>query len=232
MKKYNSEKIKVVSLGGSLINPEKINVSFLKKFRELIFGLTGQFKFLIVAGGGKPARDYQEALRQLGIQKQALLDWLGISATCLNAKLLQILLMPESSEKILTKLNQKIDFGKKKIIVGAGTKPGWSTDFDSFYWAKRLKVKTVVNATNIDFVYNKPPDSPGAKALSKLSWQEYLKIIGSQWRAGANLPLDPIAARFAKRNKMKAFVLRGSSFGELKKAILDQSFRGTVLYFQ
>ena len=226
---FQGLEIKVISLGGSLVNPGKINFGFLKKFRKLIFDLTEQFKFLIVAGGGEPARNYQEALRELGIQDQQLLDWVGISATHLNAKLVQLAFGPKSSEKILTKLKQKIDFNQKDILIGAGVRPGWSTDFDSFYWARRLGANQVVNATNVDYVYDRPPREAGARPLKKLTWQEYLKIIDSQWKAGAKLPLDPVAARFARRYKMKGLVVKGSNLSELKKAILGQPFKGTIL---
>lgn len=222
-------KIKVISLGGSLVNPDEIDIRFLKKFQKFILELIKEFYFLIVVGGGELARQYQKGLRKLGKKDQITLDWIGIEATKLNAKLVQLIFRSKSSDQILTKLNQKIDFQGKRIIVGAGTEPGWSTDYDAFWWANSLGIKTIINATNIDYVYDRPPEKLGAKPLEKISWEDYLKIIGKKWQAGKNFPIDPVAAQFAKKHKMKAFLVEGNNFPELKKAISNQPFKGTIL---
>ena len=223
------KEIRVLSLGGSLINSGKININFLRKFRQFIFPLTRKFRFLIVVGGGEIAREYQSSLRNFGLKNQELLDWIGIFATHLNAKLVQIILEPKSKKEILTKLNQKINFQKKEILIGAGTRPGWSTDYDSLWWAKKVGEKTIINATNIDFVYDRPPEKRGAQPLTRLTWEEYFKIVNLQWKAGANFPFDPVASSFAQKNKMKVFIVKGDDFQELKKAIFERAFRGSII---
>ena len=58
-----------MSLGGSVIAPDKIDVSFLKNFKKIINKYTGKgYKFAIICGGGKIARDYQKAASQIAKQ--------------------------------------------------------------------------------------------------------------------------------------------------------------------
>ena len=60
------KEIFIISLGGSLVAPEKVDVSFLKEFRDLILGHISEKRFVICVGGGKTARNYQGAMRELG----------------------------------------------------------------------------------------------------------------------------------------------------------------------
>jgi len=46
----------VLSLGGSLIIPDNININYLKKFKKTILKNTKRYKFIIVCGGGNIAR--------------------------------------------------------------------------------------------------------------------------------------------------------------------------------
>ena len=66
----------IIALGGSVIIPDKINADFLKKFRKLILKLLKQGqKFVIVAGGGKTARLYQNAASKVIKITYEDLDW-------------------------------------------------------------------------------------------------------------------------------------------------------------
>ena len=47
------------------------------------------FKFIIICGGGKLARDMQQAASKLADIDNEALDWLGIYATRLNAQLIK-----------------------------------------------------------------------------------------------------------------------------------------------
>ncbi|HEX7456728.1 MAG TPA: UMP kinase, partial [Candidatus Nanoarchaeia archaeon] len=76
----------VISLGGSLIVPNGgIDHKFLKRFCQLILRFVDEgSKFLIVAGGGKTCRHYQEAARRIVSLDDEDVDWLGIHTTRLN----------------------------------------------------------------------------------------------------------------------------------------------------
>ena len=58
------KKVIVISLGGSLIIPNQINYPFLKDFRKILENNKKKYKFVVVCGGGKTARNYMAGLEQ------------------------------------------------------------------------------------------------------------------------------------------------------------------------
>ena len=76
----------ILSLGGSLICPDEIDFNFLKKFRHVIKKFINKgYKFVIICGGGKLARTFQEIASKASKLSDKELDWLGIHATKINA---------------------------------------------------------------------------------------------------------------------------------------------------
>src|SRR3989338_11458877 len=78
------KKIVVISLGGSLIVPEKMDVKFLQKFKSILQKNYKKHKFVIICGGGTIARRYISALKKEGKSKKELAN-AGIKATRMNA---------------------------------------------------------------------------------------------------------------------------------------------------
>ena len=79
------KEVVVLSLGGSLIIPNDVNIKFLKKFKKTILKNTRKYKFIIACGGGSIARKYISALRKEGLSHK-LQSYSGISATRMNAR--------------------------------------------------------------------------------------------------------------------------------------------------
>lgn len=202
----------IVSLGGSLINPGKIDIKFLKDFKKLILEFAGKDnKFIFITGGGSLARDYQKAARQIGRPSDEDLDWIGIAATKINAELL------------------KAVFGKKAKVFG-GWKPGRSTDYQSVKIAQKHGIKTVLNLSNIDYVYSADPKkNKRAKKFESMTWPAFLKRFGVKWTPGANLPFDPVAAQFARKHRIKVVVINGRNIKNLKNFLFGKPFKGTVI---
>ena len=88
---------KILSVGGSIIVPDKPDVDFLTSFVKMCTAWLDEDKsrrLILVAGGGAPARVYQNAYGQVaeatGLSAQAdAADWIGIMATRINAQLLK-----------------------------------------------------------------------------------------------------------------------------------------------
>lgn len=88
---------KVLSVGGSIIVPEKPDTEFLSKFVKMTTEWLDEDKsrrLILVAGGGAPARVYQNAYKEVGgatgLNSEAnAADWIGIMATRINAQLLK-----------------------------------------------------------------------------------------------------------------------------------------------
>ena len=219
----------VLSLGGSLIVPDKIDADFLKNFKKTIGNyIRKDNKFVIYCGGGSVARKYQEAASRIAKMNTEDLDWLGIHATRLNAHLLKTLFKNDAEEIIVKDPTKNIKLSKK-ILIAAGWKPGWSTDYDAVLLAKNLGVNTIINMSNIDYIYDKDPKRfKDAKKIEKISWNDYRKISGSKWKAGLNLPFDPVAAKEAQKSKIKAIVI-GKNLKNFENLLNNKKFNGTII---
>src|SRR3989344_4747042 len=161
----------VFSVGGSIINQNKINLEFLREFKDFCFDIiNNKEKIAIITGGGSVAREYQKAAREFNIDNN-ILDKLGIKATKINAELLLSILGDLAYNTVLETPNDDID-ENKQILIFSGWKPGWSTDYVSVRVSERFNAKRIFNLTNISKVYNKEKQN-----VDKLTWNEYLGII-------------------------------------------------------
>jgi len=216
----------VISLGGSIIMPGKIQVAFLKKFKEFILKfLKDGGRFIIVAGGGKICREYQTAAGQISQLTDEDKDWLGIHATRLNAHLLRTIFKKEAYPVVLDSPNKPIDGEKYHLFIASGWRPGWSTDYDAVLLAERFRADKVINASNITHVYDE-----NKKSIEKINWQNYRKLINSRWKPGMNVPFDPIAARAAQKFKMEVIVAKGTNLKNLANIIEGKPFQGTTIH--
>lgn len=222
-------KTSIISLGGSLIVPDNIDVDFLSGFKSVIARrIKKGGKFVIICGGGKTARKYQEAASKISDIMAEDLDWLGIMATRLNAHLVKAAFGSYAGEMIAHDPTKKISF-KKHITIAAGWKPGWSTDYDAVLLAKQLKAGQVVNMSNIDYVYDRDPRKfSDAKPIESISWKDFRKMIGGKWTAGLNAPFDPIAAKEAEKLGLKAAII-GKDLENLESCIKGKEFKGTII---
>ncbi|MBW2966238.1 UMP kinase [Candidatus Woesearchaeota archaeon] len=217
----------VLSLGGSVVVPDDIDVKFLKGFRRLIKNYLKKFKFILIVGGGCTCRLYQKAASSVVKLDTEDLDWIGIHSTRLNAHLIKTIFSDVGYKRIIKNPNEKVRFDK--VLVAAGWKPGFSTDYDAVILAKHYRAKTVVNMTNIDYLYNKnPKEYKGARKIEKIDWKGFRKIIGNKWIPGMNVPFDPIAAKEAQRLKLK-LILIGKNLNNFKNFLDNKKFKGSVV---
>jgi len=115
-------------------------------------------------------------------------------------------------------------------LLGCGSGAGHSSDFDAVMLAKIYGAKTVINLSNIDYVYTRDPRKyKNARKIESMSWSEYLKMVGSKWTPGANFPFDPISAQMAKRNKQEVIIMNGKNLKNLEKVFQDRKFKGTSI---
>ena len=224
----------VISLGGSIISPKvgEININLLKNFRKLILKfLKKRFKFIIIVGGGKTCRLYQSAASKIVKLPAEDRDWLGIHTTRLNAHLLRTVFRKVAYPVILDEPKKPVK-NNWQLLIAAGWRPGRSTDYIAVLLARRFKVKEIINAGDVPFVYNKDPDKyKTAKAFKKISWREFRKIVGSRWSPGLSTPFDPIAAKLAEKLKIRVFIIKGTEIKNFEKVLLGGKFQGTTIEF-
>lgn len=221
----------IISLGGSLVAPEGVAVDFIQAFRALILEkIKRGGQFIVIVGGGKLSRRYQEAARELGVASRDAQDWVGIYATRLNAELLRVSLGEQTHKEIITD-PAALALVTAPLAIGAGWKPGHSTDFDAVIMAEQVGAKRIVNLSNIDFVYDKDPRQfPDAKKIERISWKEFRSdLLPSEWQPGVNAPFDPVAAERAEEFGLEVVIMNGKPLDNLKNYLAGQSFRGTVI---
>lgn len=221
----------VISVGGSLIAPEEINIDWLIEFRNWLIESVGQkYQFLLIVGGGGLARAYQKAARDLGVADNDDLDRLGIAATCLNARLLYAGLTGRLEATWLTgKIPDTFSF-KSQLAVAGGDQPGHSSDLVAVKWAQALGVDNLINLTDVDGVYDQDPrQNPKARLWPELSWSEFLALTPKQWQPGLKLPFDPVAGRRASGADMTTAIISGRRLEQVSHYLAGREFIGTLI---
>jgi len=220
----------VVSVGGSLIVPDQIDVDFLKRFRELILRKVDQgFSFSIITGGGKTARHYQDAAGAVTPLSRNDLDWIGIHSTRLNAHLLRTVLADVAHPHIFKNPTADIS-ATEPVIVAAGWQPGWSTDYCAVLIAKNIGATRLVNLSNIDYVYESDPKkNPAAKKIEKTTWPEFRTLIPDHWDPGLSSPFDPVAAKEAEAIALEVAIINGTHLDRFEAYLDAKPFVGTII---
>lgn len=188
-------------------------------------------RFVVVVGGGTICRDYLTAASRIIDLSDEDKDWLGIHATRLNAQLLRAIFFDVAHPVVLDDPHKKLKDEKRySLFIGAGWRPGWSTDYDAVILAKRYHAKKIIIATKVPYVYEEDVEKNGnAKPFDTLSWSRYRKMVGDAWIPGLRSPVDPIAAKLAQELKMEAVVIRGTDLENFGKVLRGEKFIGTVI---
>ena len=224
---------KVISLGGSIIVPDDVDYDFLGKFRSAVVSYLEedeQRRLILVTGGGSTARKYQNAAKKANAAiSDSQLDWIGIRTTHLNATLLKGIFGPLCKSDIVLDMEADIDF-QGRVLIAGGWKPGFSTDTDSVYLARRFSSSIILNLSNIKKVYTDDPRyNPEAKPIDRITWDDFQKMVGTEWVPGKNTPFDPIASRLAKESKMSVFCIDGRNIENTLAALRGEEFEGTII---
>lgn len=249
--------VTVLSLGGSIVAPETPDIELLGRFVRSVQRYLyedASRKLIVVSGGGAPARTYQNAYRALrrslsspacakpahegdnqedrelyATAEHVELDWIGIMATRLNAQLLKSLfgiLCPNPVVYDPTAAN----VFSGQVLVAAGWKPGFSTDTDAVLLAERYSAKTVINLSDVAHVYTGYPLSDkDAKALTSLSWDDFLLLVDKEWVPGSHVPFDPVASVRAKKSGIQVICATGRDLPNLERILNRQEFVGTTI---
>ena len=230
-------RISVLSVGGSIIAPDKVNSVFLSDFLAKIrtyLDSNPEDKLIFVCGGGAPARVYQQAYREViadvSEQDAGAQDWIGIKATHINAELVKAIFGNLCGDKVVTNPTAEDISFSGRILVAGGWKPGFSTDTDAVYLAKRFGAKLVINLSNIAKVYTDDPrKNPDAKPIDSISWADFRAMVGDEWVPGKNAPFDPIASKLAQEAGIRVICADGRNTENTLAILNGGSFEGTVI---
>ena len=226
--------VTVISFGGSIVAPDGVDVDYLKNFVNIIRSFIeadSNRRFIFVVGGGGPARRWQNAYREISANiRNEEADWIGIMATRLNAQLVKAIMGEWCNQEVVTN-PMEVDPLTGRVLVAAGWKPGFSTDYDAVLLAERFKADAVINLSNIEKIYTADPKvDSNARPIDKITWADFRSMIGDEWVPGKNVPFDPVASRHAGKIGLKVICAAGKNLENLKKILSGEDFIGTTIY--
>ena len=225
--------VHVIDFSGSLIERESGATPYLAGFRAAVIGAldaSAGDKAIVVTGGGDLARDYQTAYRRLvSTPSDDAQDWIGIAATRLHGELLRHAFAPDCCAPVITDPTAVTDF-PGRVMIAAGWKPGFSTDYDAVLLAQRFAAATVIKMSNVAMVYSGDPgqDPEARPARARDLAGARTRMGDGEWHPGSRLPFDPVATRAAGRQGMTV-IFTGSDPGNLRAILEGRPYRGTTI---
>ena len=227
------KKVVVISLGGSLIIPDRINFKFLDHFKKVLGKHYKNYKFVVVCGGGTIARKYITMLREEKRSKLEL-SQAGIRATRMNAMfMMQFFGKKEANDTLPRDMREVKTRSDKHNVVFCGAlryAPNSTSDGTAAKLAHFLKTD-FINMTNVQGLYDKNPlTNKNAKFIPYESWEKFEKRAKKMtFQAGQHFVLDQEAAVIIKKHKIRTYIL-GQDLRNLDKVLKNQKFVGTLIY--
>jgi len=224
----------VISLGGSLIIPDKINIDFLEKFKKVLSKNKKKYRFVVVCGGGKTARNYINGIPYMKDvkKKESFQSLLGIASTRLNARFMTYFFGEDANSGIPHDMEEVKNLLRKNIVVFCGalryaekqTSDGTAAKLAGFFNSG------FINLTNVQGLYDKNPKKfRWAKFIPEISHKEFYKMAKKiKYKPGQNFVLDQSAAKIIKRYRITTYIL-GPELKNLDSLLNKKHFVGTII---
>ncbi len=227
------KKVIVLSLGGSLIIPNKIDIKFLRKFRQTLLKNTKKYKFVVVCGGGSTAREYINGLEKERIDKKKFFQGLlGISTTRLNARFMTYFFREDANQGIPHDMKEVRNLLRRYNVVFCGalryaeneTSDGTSAKLANFLGTE------FINITDVKGLFTKNPKKhKDAKFISETSWEEFDKIANKEkFKPGQHFILDQKASKIIKKYKVPTYII-GKDARQIENILKGKKFIGTKI---
>ena len=220
-----------ISAGGSIMIPDAPDVPYIKQLAQEIVALSKSFRVFVVVGGGRLARNYIQAARQLGADESSL-DSMGIDATRLNARVLVAALGPAALGRVPHDFDAALEASMvHPVVVMGGTHPGHTTDAVAVMMGERARAERILILTNVDGVYTADPRvDRSAKRIDKMTAAELVAVTSSSTaEAGSTGVIDPMGCKIIQRARIPTCVLHGRDFDSLRAAAEGRPFKGTII---
>lgn len=223
----------VISLGGSLIVPNKIDNVILNDFKYAILKNSDKYRFVIVCGGGSIARTYIKGLENENIKyKKYLQSLLGISVTRLNARFMTYFFGKDANKGIPHEIKDVENLLIKNNVVFCGALRYAKNQTSDTTAAKLARYFNCdfINLTNVPGLHDKNPKKyRSAKFIPYINHKEFLKMSQKiPFEPGQHFVLDQEAAKIIKKYKIKTFIL-GPDMKNLDNLLNNKHFIGTII---
>lgn len=111
-----------------------------------------------------------------------------------------------------------------------GTRPGHSSNYAAVLFAQHCGAKTIINLSNIDYVYDTDPRiNPQAKSYDHVTWDMYRSFIPKEWTPKLSTPFDPIASVLAQELSLQVVFMKGDSIDPIKNYLETGICIGTII---
>lgn len=220
----------VLSVGGSVLLTGEDDHRYFEDLADVLRRLGKEFPLLVTAGGGRTARDYIRLGRELGLTEVEL-DEVGIEVTRLHARLLAARVGPPCPARPPTSVPEAVqELRHASPVILGGTEPGHTTDGVAALLAVRSRAARLVNATNVDGIYERDPRvDPKAHRIDRMRWADFRAMVhaGTTTDAGQNFLFDRLGADLLARAGIPLLVVHGRDLPNLEAALRGQRFRGS-----
>jgi uridylate kinase len=227
------KKIVVISLGGSLIIPNKIDTEKLLELRKILLKHQRKYRFVVVCGGGNTARNYIKGLEIKDMKrKEYFQSLLGIASTRLNARFLTYFFEQDANKGIPSDMKEVGNLIRVHNIVFCGAlryAPAQTSDTTSAKLANYFN-SPFINLTNVRGLYDKNPKKfRSAKFIPTISHKNFLKMAKElKFTPGQHFVLDQKAAGIIKKYEIPTYIL-GPDLNNLDRLLSEKHFIGTVI---
>jgi uridylate kinase len=217
-------------MGGSVLMSGENDRAYWEQLADLLRELGAEFPLLVTTGGGKTAREYIRLGRDLGLTEVEL-DELGIDVTRIHARLLAARIgapTPSHPPRTVPEAVQELRHASP-VILG-GTEAGHTTDGVAALLAVRTRASRLVNATDVDGIYERDPRAdPSARRIERLGWAAFRSMVheATKGEAGQNFLFDRLGTDLLSRAGIPLSVVTGRDLPNLRAALRGDSFRGS-----
>lgn len=224
------KQVMVISLGGSQIIPDDVNLHYLKQFKKILLNHTKKYNFVVVCGGGSIARKYISALRKSGINEK-LQSFAGISATRMNARFMNYLFNINPMLGIPHTTSTLQRYVKTQPVTFCGAleyKPNQTSDSTAAEIARHFSSE-FINITNIKGLYTaNPKEVKTARFIPRITWKDFDKMANAKgFKPGQHFVLDQTASKTIMKNKITTYIL--GDLKELNNLLSNKTFNGTII---
>jgi uridylate kinase len=222
----------VIKLSGSIFSQDT-DYAKIRKYAEMLSDISNRVQPIVIAGGGKVARHYINLARNLG-SDEANLDIIGIEVSRLNAKLLITALGDQAYSQVPKNLEEvAIAVDSSKIVIAGGLHPGQSTNATSALIAETSKASSLVNATDVDGIYDSDPNTnTKARLFKEITVNECMEILRVESAmAGTYDLMDIIALKVIERSKIPTRVVR-SDTSDIRDAVDGKDIGTKIITFR
>jgi uridylate kinase len=239
-------KIFVLKVGGSLLSKsdnQLFDFSYAYRLKNFLKAESQKgYRFVINVGGGFLTRKYLELLKAGGEADIEDLHCVGVAITNLHAEIVHGLFDKLAYKHVIRYLeyeqllNHTIsvpDFAGYAVVIASASQPGASNDLNAAQLTSVFGCKRAISMKNVAGVFTSDPKTnPNATLLPKLTWQEYLDVIGNPVThvPGANYPIDPLAAKFSTDHGLGYIVVHGENLENLQAVLEERKFVGTEIH--